>query len=261
MYYSELSDMLVRRAAVLPVRFPGPQCPKIDPGSISLIFFWPNKGLTQFGLATRTVEASASPTTGGRGDTVPDSEEGLPVMSLSLDEVVNNHSRKTVLKTFRFSEDLMCSLENEAKEEGTTINALVNTVITQHLEWEIKARRFGYTPMYKPLLRVLIESLDEESLAQTGKVIPDMWKEMAEFWFQDSSGEKILDFLSFRSRYVPQMQAEVRRADHKHMVVYHHDLGPKWSFVMQNALDELVRRSFRTPPAIDTGETVVTALF
>lgn len=182
-------------------------------------------------------------------------------MSLSLVEVANEHKRKTVLKTFRFSEDLMCSLENEAKEEGTTVNALVGTVITQHLEWEIKARRFGYTPIYKPLLRALIEKLDEESLAQTGKILPDMWKEMAEFWFQDSSAEKILEFLAFSSRYVPQMQTEVKREGNMHIIVYHHDLGPKWSFVILNALDELVRRSFRSPPTLNTGTTVVTAEF
>jgi hypothetical protein len=182
-------------------------------------------------------------------------------MSLSLSDVVNNHTRKTVLKTFRFSEDLMHSLENEAEEEGTTINALVNTVVTQHLEWEVKARRFGYTPMYKQLLRVLIERLDDESLAQIGTALPDMWKEMTEFWFQNSSVEKVLEFLTFRSRYVPQMQTEIKLEDSTCTIVYHHDLGSKYSILIRSGLDELVRRSFRTPPTVDVGETVVKAQF
>jgi hypothetical protein len=182
-------------------------------------------------------------------------------MSISLGEVAGHQRRKTVLKTFRFSEDLMRSLEFEAMEEGTTINALVGTVITQHLEWEIKARRFGYTPMYKPILRSLLEELGEESLAKIGKALPEMWKEMAEFWFQDSSAEKVLEFLSFRSRYVPQMQAELKREGNTFTIVYHHDLGTRWSTVIQNALDELVRRSFRTPTTVCTGETVIEVQF
>ena len=115
--------------------------------------------------------------------------------------------------------------------------------------------------MYKPLLRVLIERLDDESLAQTGKVLPDMWKEMAEFWFQDSSVEKILEFLTFRSRYVPQMQTEIRIEDSTCTIVYHHDLGSKYGVLIRSGLDELVRRSFRTPPTVDIGETIVTAQF
>lgn len=177
-------------------------------------------------------------------------------------EEMGSRHRKTILKTFRFSEELVLLLEKEAEKEGTTINALAGSILTQHLGWEIKAREFGFVPVYKPLFKTLFEALDEETLSRIGrKALPDMWKEMAEFWFQDSSAGKILDIWTMRSRHIPYVQTEVKKQASTYTIVFHHDLGPKWSIVVRSALDELVRKSFLAQPTISVGDTVVTAQF
>ena len=92
-------------------------------------------------------------------------------------------------------------------------------------------------------------------------IIAPMWKEMASFWFQDSSGDSILNLLSMRSRHLPYVQTEIRKEGRKCTIVTHHDLGPKWSAVLHGAFDELVRKSFHALPTISVGDTVLTVDF
>jgi len=170
--------------------------------------------------------------------------------------------RKTTLRTFRFSEELTHALEAEAEEQGMTLNAFVSSILTKHIEWDAKAAKFGYIPTYKPIFLSLLQAPDDESLSRLGRtVLPAMWKEMASFWFRDSSVDRILDLLSMRSRYLPFIQSEVKREGRKCTIVTHHDLGPKWSIVLRGAFDELVRTSFHSQPTISAGDTVVTVEF
>jgi hypothetical protein len=170
--------------------------------------------------------------------------------------------RKTTLRTFRFSEELTHALEAEAEEQGITLNALVSSILTRHIEWDAKAAKFGYIPAYKPIFIWLIQTSDEESLGRLGRtLLPALWKEMASFWFQDSSEDRVLDLLSMRSRYLPFIQTETKKEGRKYTIVTHHDLGPKWSIVLRGAFDELVRTSFHAQPTISVGGTVVTVEF
>lgn len=172
------------------------------------------------------------------------------------------HQRKTTLRTFRFSEELAHSLEAEADEQGATLNALVSSILTKHVEWDAKAMKFGFIPIYKPIFMCLLQASDDRTLTQLGSaVLPAAWKEMASFLFLDSSEVKILDLLSQRGRYLPFVQTEVKREGRKCTIVSHHDLGPKWSIVLHSAFDEFVRKSFHTQPTISVGDTVVTVEF
>ena len=172
------------------------------------------------------------------------------------------HQRKTTLRTFRFPEELARALEAEAENQGMTLNALVSSILTKHIDWDAKAAKFGFIPAYKPIFTGAIQMLDDGSLDRIGRtVLPAMWREMASFWFQDSSADKILELLSMRSRHLPYIQTEVKRQGRTCTIVTHHDLGPKWSVVLHGAFDELVRQTFHTQPAINAGDTVVTVEF
>jgi len=184
------------------------------------------------------------------------------VTSTSSDPDETHRQRKTTLRTFRFPEELAHALEAEAQEQGLTLNALVSLILTKHEEWDVKAAKFGYIPTYKPIFESLLQTSDEASLNRVGRtILAPMWKEMASFWFEDSSEDRILDLLSMRSRHLPYVQTEVRKEGRKCTIVTHHDLGPKWSIVLQGALDELVRKSFHVQPTISVGDTVVTVDF
>ena len=175
---------------------------------------------------------------------------------------VGRGERKTHLRTLRFSESLALSLEKEAADEGTTVNALANSIIGGYFEWTKKAREFGFLAIHKPIFVSLIEQLDDKTLSRIGReVMSAGWKEMAEFWFQDSSPERILDTLSLRSKSDTKIRTRVTKEDGTYAIVLSHDFGPKWSIVLAGALREFVTKSFHVEPRISQGESVVTARF
>jgi len=168
---------------------------------------------------------------------------------------------KTTLRTFRLSEALALDLEEEAENQGMTLNALASSILTKHVEWDRKAEEIGFIPVYKPFFLALLAAMDDKALDQMGRtILVPLWKDMAEFWLQDPSGDRILDFLS-KSRHLPYAQTEVKRQGRDYTIVFHQDLGPRWSIVLHGALDDLARKFFRAQPTISMGETVNTVRF
>jgi hypothetical protein len=170
--------------------------------------------------------------------------------------------RRTHLTTFRFSESLAHSLQKEAADEGTTVNALANSIISDHFDWHKKAQYFGFSTVPRALLKKVLEGLDDETVARIGReIIPGLWKEMAEFWSQDSSPEGILNFQLIRSKFNPNNQTRVAQEGDTITVVLRHDFGPKWSLMAKSGLEEFVKQSFHVKPRISAGDSVITARF
>jgi hypothetical protein len=155
------------------------------------------------------------------------------------------------------------SLEKEAASEQTTVNALVNSVLRDYLDWGVKALEFGFISVHKPLFESLFKELDDETLTRIGReVLFPTWKEMAEFWFHDSSPDKLLQVLTMRSKFSPHtLRTRITQDEGAYTIVFHHEFGLKWSIVEKSALQELVRKSFLVEPSISTGSSVVTARF
>jgi hypothetical protein len=169
--------------------------------------------------------------------------------------------RKTVLKTIRISESLARSLEEEAAEEGKTVNAGINSLINRHFEWEKKAHAYGILELPKSMVLKLLEGCSDETLAQIGRWTVTEWKEMAEFWFQDSSPKALLNILGARSKFSPMDLTEVTEEEGVYTIVLHHKVGPRWSIVAKNALEEFVKESFHVSPRVTQGDSVVTVRF
>jgi len=174
----------------------------------------------------------------------------------------NMNERKSVLRTIRLPESSTLSLKKEAAEKGVTFNALVNSILGQYVNWQRGAEEFGFVWVHKLYYERLIEEADEETLVRLGReVVFNTWKEMAEFWFEDSSPDKMLELLTLRSRLDSRPESTVTRDLDTYTIVYRNDNGPKYGIVAESAFREFVRQSFHVEPRISRGETVVTVRF
>lgn len=170
--------------------------------------------------------------------------------------------RKTRLRTLRISESLERSLEKEADDGGTTVNALANRIFDEYFGWTKKAREFGFISLHKPIFMRLIEELDDKTLARIGReVVPASWKEQSEFFLQDSTPNKVLEAMSIRAKSNPGTLTRITQEKGAYTIVMIHDFGPKWSIVVKSALQEFVRKMFLVEPRMSQGESVVTARF
>ena len=175
---------------------------------------------------------------------------------------VRTAEHKTILRTFRLQEPLIRSLEKEAADEGISVNTAANLIMGQHFDWEKKAKEFGFLAVHKPVFMRLMEELDDKALARIGReVVPTSFEEMAEFWFQESTPDKILDVIAARFKFDTLRRAKITKEGDMYTVVLRHDLGPKWSIIAESAARELARRFFHVEPRIKRGDSVVTVRF
>jgi hypothetical protein len=170
--------------------------------------------------------------------------------------------RKTVLKTIRISDSLASSLQQEAADEGTTVNADINSILNRHFTWDKKVKEFGFVTIPKLTFMSVIDGLDDETLARIGRqVVPAMFEEMAQLWFQESTPEKILEAISTRFKFDALIRVSISKEEDLYTVVLRHDLGPKWSILSESAARELVKRFLHAEPQVSRGESVVTVRF
>ncbi|MGD0478496.1 MAG: hypothetical protein ABSB29_10090 [Nitrososphaerales archaeon] len=154
------------------------------------------------------------------------------------------------------------SLEKGAADEGTTVNALANSILGEYFDWRKKVEEFGFISLHKPIVIRLIEELDDETLARIGREdVAASWIEQAEFFLQDSSPNETLKAMNRRSKTNPGAVTRITQEENAYTIVMLHDFGPKWSIVVKSALQEFVRQSFHVEPQIIVGESVVTARF
>lgn len=96
------------------------------------------------------------------------------------------------------------------------------------MNWDKGAAEFGLITLDSALFRSLIEALDDETLARIGRdVMAPRWKEMSEFFLQDSSPNRLLDFLTMRSRVNPdKLQTRITKEEGNYAIVCRHDFAP-----------------------------------
>jgi hypothetical protein len=177
-------------------------------------------------------------------------------------ESAGRDKKKSVLKTIRISESLARSLEKEAADEGTTVNADVSKILSRYFDWDKRMSEFGFVTVSKAAFKRMIGELSDETLSTIAReAVPDMFGELAELWFQSSSPEKVLEAITMRYRFDSVMHTEITTEGNEYTVVVHHDLGPKWSIYVESVIKEVVRRWFHAEPRMSRGESVVTARY
>lgn len=182
--------------------------------------------------------------------------EAIPLSKANVDE------RRTRVRTVRISESLESSLRKDATDEGTTVNALINTILSQYYGWGKKAKEFGFISVHKPIYAKLIEEADEETLIRLGREeVLSTWKEMAEYWLQNSTPEKMLEVIGVRAKHDRQTESRIAQDKDTYTIVFRNDYGPRFSIVAESAIREFVRKAYHVEPRITRGDTVVTARF
>jgi hypothetical protein len=186
----------------------------------------------------------------------------LPFSEVILLPEAGKVERKSVLTSTRLPESLALALKKEAADGGTTVNAVINSILRRHFEWDKPVRESGFALIQKPVLKELIERADDETLVRIGReIVPAWFEDMSNYWFQDSSFDRILDTLNTRFKFDPLMHVEMTRKGGAYSVVFRHDLGPKWSVLAEAVARALAKKFFASELQVTRGDSVVMARF
>ncbi len=154
--------------------------------------------------------------------------------------------KKTSTITFRFDEDLIKKLQNEAKEHQVNTNTLATQAMKRFLEWDIYQPRIGLVFLNKPVFVKIFGNLKEKEVIEIASTIgTEEVRDVALFM----KGE--INMYSFMSWFETQMVNSSVQVSHMsdngtHTVVMKHDLGKNWSLynkvILERIFDELFHK-------------------
>jgi len=78
---------------------------------------------------------------------------------------LSDNNKKTVLRTIRISKELDKLLEKDAKTHGSTVNALISSIMKKYAEWDRYTKMFPHLVIPARFFRSLIDLTDENALA------------------------------------------------------------------------------------------------
>ncbi len=159
---------------------------------------------------------------------------------------IDETKKKTATITFRFDEDLINKLQQEAKEHQVSTNTLATQAMKRFLEWDIYQPRIGLVSLNKPVFTKIFGNLKEKEVTEIACTIgKDEIRDVALFM----KGE--IDAISFMSWFEIQMVNSSVQVSHMtengiHTFVMKHDLGKNWSLynktILELIFDELFHK-------------------
>lgn len=139
--------------------------------------------------------------------------------------------KKSVVRSFRIPEDVCRELEEEASLQGTTLNSLVNYVLTKYVKYDRLMTRLQYMTFPKKILRTLFEATDEEFLGQVAYTFGhDTLRDELDVWPSPLGFEDLLNFIAMRTKHASIGNVYIyKKKEDEYSVVLVHGLGLNFS--------------------------------
>ncbi|MDA4114422.1 MAG: hypothetical protein OK474_10285 [Thaumarchaeota archaeon] len=171
-------------------------------------------------------------------------------------------SKKTVLRTIRLSAEHDRILEEDARKKGLSVNSLLTTLITKYAEWDRFAERFGYVSIGRQGFGRLFDFLTDEALVTHGRDAGGRnAPEITRFWFGKLNIETFFSFLTVHSKYSGIYHYELISSGRTRTIVFHHELGPRYSIVLANYFDQAIKKIVGVAPKVEIGDSSCTLSF
>jgi hypothetical protein len=145
-----------------------------------------------------------------------------------------------VTLTVRTDEQVFKALAQEASARKVTVNAFVNQILTNHVDWGRHASKFGSVEIPVEGFAGILNLLDEEKIASFGREAAQRrWKNLISLWHGDTSPDSVLKFVIFWLENTGQAKlAYVGEEPHRRVVGFHH-LGIKGSIFFKHEIETI----------------------
>ena len=136
--------------------------------------------------------------------------------------------------TFRLNSSVLDKLESRAEQQKTSLNMLVNQILSGYVEWEMDSAKAGWVPTQRSILVNLIGHIEEKNIL-------DLAENAAESSSKDSilymhgkyNLESLLTNIRLSSHRSGFNVKEYGDGDNLEMMIQH-DLGWKWSLFFKH---------------------------
>jgi hypothetical protein len=133
---------------------------------------------------------------------------------------------------FRVWKDVYDSLEQEARTNKTSLNTLVNQVLSAHTGDDMLWEEMEYVKLTKIAFRAFLSRIPDDELAELGAVLANSTPSTMMLARKGAVNlDAVLDYLRFRSRAGWFSLNESER-NGKNILCFMHEFGPKESILL-----------------------------
>ncbi|MEO9362806.1 MAG: hypothetical protein ABI348_02790 [Nitrososphaera sp.] len=155
----------------------------------------------------------------------------------------------SVNATFRVSSGVMKKLRAESEKRQTSLNAYVNQVLRQHIEWDLFESKIGMIPFPKPVLEIIFANLDADEVTRLAEGIGKSTAiETAIFVQGKFSAETFVSWIEMRMKNSGCEVAHRTEEDGSQNIIIKHDLGKNWSLYLKTLIESTLNEAFGKAP-------------
>ncbi len=155
----------------------------------------------------------------------------------------------------------MRTLQEEASDQKTSLNTLVNQIFAKHVEWDMLAQKYGFVNLPQEFYKGIIESTEESTLLTRAEEAGRRFREYLIFGFNQASSETLNLALRRAGRYSGLGVLEVKEFGPKRYVVIHHNLGRKHSIFLKTLLESAIASITQSPIKSEIADGLVAIEF
>lgn len=139
------------------------------------------------------------------------------------------YNEHTGTVTFRVDSQVLTKLKDYAKYEKSTVNALVNRLLLQAVEWDIAAAKARWVPVERQVIMSILDKLDDKMITQTaqaeGNTLP---RDLCLSMRGNHEIDDWIDIIKMRSA-VAGFDLTAMQEGEESVFVMRHDMGKKYS--------------------------------
>ena len=149
-------------------------------------------------------------------------------------------SDKKIGTSFRIDSDILRKLNAEAQKSEKSLNSILNQICRQHVEWHSTAIDAGMSTIFRPMLRQLLDAVDEVTIKNLAKKIA---KEEGQNFIMLLSNEYDVDSaLKLIETWLKVIKypysCEKNGSEHRFHIS--HDMGKKYSIYLSSLYENVL---------------------
>lgn len=136
--------------------------------------------------------------------------------------------------TFRLNSSVLDKLDGRAEQQKTSLNVLVNQILSGYVEWEMDSAKAGWVPTQRSILVNLIEHIDEDAILNIAeKAAESSSKDSILYMHGKYNVESLLTNIRLSSQRSGFNVKEYGEDANLELMIQH-DLGWKWSLFFKH---------------------------
>lgn len=140
----------------------------------------------------------------------------------------------SITKSFRLDEDIIKKIDQQARNNNTSLNAEINSILRKYVEWDMLASKIEMIPIARPVLSEIFQNImtKEQVINLANRTAKNAIREIAHFMKGGLTLRLFLSWFRTRMEYCSEINYAIENTSDSHRqirLIIKHDLGENWS--------------------------------